>query len=224
MTTANNTKATKVTLNSIVFAAAPALRELKEGETHTKTELKQFEKDMNEHISAQSVDLARYLVNKTDNTDTIARLLVAAAEAIPSVLKEMAEERQKQEAAREAERLAAEEEKRKQQELEQKELEEKKETMLKLLVENAGIDLEVAKAMVAAGAKNLAPSSAKNSYDRVSCTIDGAQYDVPVRGNMSQALKDLAAKYGFADNREGFIEKFRDEPAKAEAANDTAEA
>lgn len=224
MTTTNTAKAAKVTLNSIVFAPAPVMRELKEGESYTKTELKAFEKETAEHISTTAVDLARYIVNKTENTDLIAKLFAATVDAIPSVLAEMVKQREEEEARRAEEKRKAEEEREALRIQAEKELEKKKQDMLKVLTDN-GVDLEVAKAMVAAGAKNLAPAHAvKNSYERVSCTIDGTQYDVPVRGNMSQALKDLAAKYGFADDRDGFIAKFRDTPAEAEANKDTAEA
>ncbi|AFC21452.1 hypothetical protein GAP32_005 [Cronobacter phage vB_CsaM_GAP32] len=224
MTTTNTTKAAKVTLNSIVFAAAPVLRELKEGESYTKTEMKQFEKELAEHVRTTSLDLARYIVNKTENTDLISKLLAATVEAIPSVVDEVLKAKQEEEARKAEEKRKAEEERQAQLQAAAEELEKKKQDMLKVLTDN-GVDLEVAKAMVAAGAKNLAPAHAvKNSYERVSCTIEGNQYDVPVRGNMSQALKDLAAKYGFADDREGFIEKFRDEPATANAEENTAEA
>lgn len=225
MTTANNAKATKVTLNSIVFAPAPVLRELKDGENYTKTELKAHEKEMGEYLRSTSHDLAMYLVNKTDNTDTIAKLFAATAEAIPSVLAEVLKQREEEEAAKAAEREKAEEEKRRLAEQEEKELQAKKEEMLKHLTDTLGLDLAVAQAMVATAAKKLTTGNqAKNSYERVTCTIEGNQYDVPVRGNMSQALKDLAAKYGFADDRDGFIEKFRDEPATANADENTAEA
>lgn len=225
MTTTNNAKATKVTLNSIVFAPAPVLRELKDGENYTKTELKAHEKEMGEYLRSTSHDLAMYLVNKTDNTDTIAKLFAATAEAIPSVLAEVLKQREEEEAAKAAEREKAEEEKRRLAEQEEKELQAKKEEMLKHLTDTLGLDLAVAQAMVATAAKKLTTGNqAKNSYERVTCTIEGNQYDVPVRGNMSQALKDLAAKYGFADDRDGFIEKFRDEPATANADANTAEA
>lgn len=225
MTTANNAKATKVTLNSIVFAPAPVLRELKEGESYTKTELKAHEKEMGEYLRSTSHDLAMYLVNKTDNTDTIAKLFAATAEAIPSVLEEVRKQREEEEAAKQAEREKAEEEKRRQAEQEEKELQAKKEEMLKHMTDVLGLDLDVAKAAVETVAKKLnVGSHTKNSYERVTCTIEGNQYDVPVRGNMSQALKELAAKYGYADDREGFIEKFRDEPATANADENTAEA
>lgn len=225
MTTANNAKATKVTLNSIVFAAAPVLRELKEGESYTKTELKAHEKEMGQFIRNTSHDLAMYLVNKTDNVDVITKLFAATADAIPSVLDEVTKQREAEEKAKAEERAKAEEEKRKLLEQEEKELQAKKEEMLKHLTDTLGIDLAVAQAMVATAAKKLTSGNqAKNSYERVTCTIEGNQYDVPVRGNMSQALKDLAAKYGFADDRDGFIEKFRDEPATANADENTAEA
>lgn len=225
MTTTNNAKATKVTLNSIVFAPAPVLRELKEGESYTKTELKAHEKEMGEYLRSTSHDLAMYLVNKTDNTDTIVKLFAATAEAIPAVLDEVIKQREEEEAAKAAEREKAEEEKRKQAEQEEKELNAKKEQMLKHLTEVLGLDLDVAKAAVETAGKKLATGNqAKNTYERVTCTIEGNQYDVPVRGNMSQALKDLAAKYGFADDRDGFIEKFRDEPATADADENTTEA
>lgn len=225
MTTANNAKATKVTLNSIVFAPAPVLRELKEGENYTKAELKAHEQEMGEYLRSTSHDLAMYLVNKTDNTDTIAKLFAATAEAIPSVLEEVRKQREEEEAAKQAEREKAEEEKRRQAEQEEKELQAKKEEMLKHMTDVLGLDLDVAKAAVETVAKKLnVGSHTKNSYERVTCTIEGNQYDVPVRGNMSQALKELAAKYGYADDREGFIEKFRDEPATANADESTAEA
>ncbi len=225
MTTANNAKATKVTLNSIVFAPAPVLRELKEGENYTKTELKAHEKEMGEYLRSTSHDLAMYLVNKTDNIDTIVKLFAATAEAIPAVMDEVIKQREEEERAKEEAREKAEEEKRKLQEQAEKELEQKKQEMLDTLTKTMGLDLAVAQAMVATGIKNLATGNqAKNSYERVTCTIEGNQYDVPVRGNMSQALKDLAAKYGFADDRDGFIEKFRDEPATADADENTTEA
>lgn len=225
MTTTNNAKATKVTLNSIVFAPAPVLRELKDGESYTKTELKAHEKEMGDYLRSTSHDLAMYLVNKTDNTDTIAKLFIATAEAIPTVLAEVLKQREEEEAAKQAEREKAEEEKRRQAEQEEKELQAKKDEMLKHMTDVLGLDLDVAKAAVETVAKKLnVGNHTKNSYERVTCTIEGNQYDVPVRGNMSQALKDLAAKYGFADDRDGFIEKFRDEPATADADKDTAEA
>ncbi|AMM43568.1 hypothetical protein FDG95_gp423 [Pectobacterium phage vB_PcaM_CBB] len=225
MTTTNNAKATKVTLNSIVFAPAPVLRELKEGENYTKTELKAHEKEMGEYLRTTSHDLAMYLVNKTDNTDTIVKLFAATAEAIPTVLAEVLKQREEEEAAKQAEREKAEEEKRRLAEQEEKELQAKKDEMLKHMTDVLGLDLDVAKAAVETVAKKLnVGNHTKNSYERVTCTIEGNQYDVPVRGNMSQALKDLAAKYGFADDRDGFIEKFRDEPATADADKDTAEA
>lgn len=223
MTTVNNAKAPKVTLNSIVFSAAPVLRELNEGETHTKAEIKEHAAAMAEHIRSTSIALATYLVNKTENVDLIAKLFSETAAVLPTVLSEVLKQREDEEKAKAEEKRKADEAKRLQLEQEQKELEQKKEKMLKVLLDN-GVDLEVAKAMLDAGAKKLSPNSGKSTYDRVSCTIEGNKYDIPVRGNMSQVLKDLAAKYGFADDREAFIEKFRDTPATAEENKEQAEA
>lgn len=209
-------KAQKVTLNSILFADAPALRELKEGENYTKTELKQFDKDMGDFIKATSIDLANYLVNKTEKVDVISNIFTATVAALPKVLEDREKARREEEERKEKERLAEEARKEEERKKAEREAQEKKDKMLKLLVEG-GVDLETAKAVIEAGAKIVAPvTGTKNTYERVPCTIDGEKYDVPVRGNMAQVLKDLAAKYGFADDRDGFIAKFRDEPAVEE--------
>lgn len=221
MTSINTAKAPKVTLNSIIFAAAPALRELAEGETHTKAEVKQHSDDVKAFIATQAIDLAKYLINKTDNIDQITALLTAAVAAVPGVMDEVLKAKAEEEAAKEEEKRVADAAKEAERVQAEKEIEDKKRVLLKSMLDN-GLDLAVAQAAVATAAKAMAKgTNAKNSYDRVTCEIDGEVYDVPVRGNMSQALKDLAAKYNFSDDRDGFIAKFR----KVESTeNDNAEA
>lgn len=222
MTTTNNAKAPKVTLNSIVFADAPALRVLAEGETsHTKAELKAHSEAVAAFISTQAIDLAKYLLNKTENVDLISQLFTATVAAIPGVMDEVLKEKEAEEAAKAEAKRKADEEREAERVQAEAEIEAKKKIMLQSLLDN-GLDLAVAQAAVATAAKQMSKgTTSKNSYDRVTCEIEGEVYDVPVRGNMSQALKDLAAKYNFSDDRDGFIAKFR----KVESTeNDNAEA
>ena len=224
---ANTNKAPKVTLNSIIFAEAPTLRELKEGESYTKTEQKAFDKDLADHIRVVSQNLASYFVQKTSNLDLITSILSATITAIPAEVEaaRLAEEMK----AKERDRIRQQQERQREEERKrtEKEIENKKKEMLKLLLDG-GVDLAVAEAAVAAGVKNLAPAhSTRGAYERVTCTILGKQYDVPRRGNMSQELKEIMADEGFTD-RDEFIEAYRDDKAenkdenKADDANDKA--
>ncbi len=217
MTTANKTK---ITLNSLIFSAAPVLPELKEGEKRTKTQEKEFEKDLADHINVTSTNLAEYFIERSPiDLEVVQRILAETSKAIPSVLKDMQERKEAEEKRKEeerAKRLAEEEEERnKQIQL----AEEQKEKVLQAMLD-LGLDLEVAKAAAETAGQKLMPavSGAKHSYDRIECKIEGKLYQVPVRGNMSQELKDLAAKYNFSDDRDGMIEKFRTIAPEAEKA------
>lgn len=213
----NTVKAPKVTLNSIVFAAAPVLPALAEGETaHAKEVVTSHKTELATFIENQGKALAHYLLGKTTETDTVLAIFKSAVKVLPTVQAEILKAEEEEKAKIEAKRIedAEAEEKARKQAAEA--LEAKKAEMLELLT-NSGVDLVIAKAMVEAGLKTSTPASAKNAYERVNCTIDGVSYDVPVRGNMSQVLKDLAVKYGFADNREAFIEKFKTVAAETSA-------
>lgn len=207
-----NAKTVKITLNSVLFAAAPVLPELAEGETsHSKEVLATHKTAVAEHVAEVAKNLAGYLINKVsaDGVGMYADILKATAKAIPSVLAEQEKERAEAEAKAEAQREAdekAEEEKRV---ADEKAREEEKERMLKMLTES-GIDLVIAEAMVAAKEKATTGGKAKGdvkSYERVSVTVDGVAYDMPVKGNMSQELKDLVTNSGL--ERDAFIEKYK---------------
>lgn len=53
----------------------------------------------------------------------------------------------------------------------------------------------------------------KNSNKRVVITVNGKAYDMPIRGNMSEELKALVKADG--GDRDAFIAKYRNEPAKS---------
>lgn len=207
----NTTKAPKVTLNSILFAELPALRVLAEGETHTKDELTAHKTALAEAVQGIASNLAGYLINKVsaDSVNVYGDILKATAKAIPSVLAEMEKERIEAEAKAQAQReadAAAAEEKRQQ---EEKEREAEKQRIIAILTKDGGMSLEVAEAMVAAQQKALGNTTKGEvkSYERVNVTVDGVQYEMPVKGNMSQELKDLVAKSGL--ERDAFIEKYK---------------
>lgn len=207
----NTTKAPKVTLNSILFAELPAQRELKEGEVFTKEEVQAHKTALAEAVQGIATNLAGYLINKVsaDRVNVYGDILKATAKAIPSVLAEMEKERIEAEAKAAAEREAEEkaaEEKRQQ---EEKEREAEKQRIIAILTKDGGMTLEVAEAMVAAQQKatGQAAKGDVKSYARVNVTVDGKQYDMPVKGNMSQELKDLVAASGL--ERDAFIEKYK---------------
>lgn len=207
--TAPEVKAPKVTLNSILLAVVPALRTLKEGETHTESELADHAANLETFIGAQGNALAVYLVNKTDEVDTVLSIMQNAIAAIPAVLESEAENIKQRKAEREGKRAQAAAEKAKAAEAQAKIDAQAKADMLKTLQE-AGFDLAIAEQMVltAQKAKRVANAAPVVSYDRVTVEYKGTQYEMPVKGNMSQALKDIFADSGESD-REAFIAKYK---------------
>ena len=223
-TVAPAAKAPKVTLNSIVLAPVPTLPVLKEGETHSEAVLTTFESDVAAFVQTQGSALASYLVDKaSDNVSIISRIFAAAAAEIPAVLEREAENI----AARKADLAGKREAKRLEREKAEAAAaaadEEQKKLILQTLLDS-GVDLAVANEMILArakAAKKLAKTDV-TSYDRVTVEYKGTQYDMPIKGNMSQALKDAFAESGEAD-RESFIAKYKvatDANAETETAGE----
>ncbi|AQW88526.1 hypothetical protein FDH34_gp001 [Serratia phage BF] len=215
MTTTNNAKATRITLNSIVFANAPVLAAVAEGEQpHSKEVIAQHKTQVAEFVANQGKELAGYILGKVETPDVILAILKEAAKQVPAVQKQLAEEAAKAEAEAAEQRKKDAEAAEAKRKADEEALQAEKDKMLKILTDS-GLDLEIAQTMVAAGLKAKAPANApKNSYERVAVTVNGKGYDVPVRGNMSEELKALVAKDG--GDREAFINKYRNEPAAAE--------
>lgn len=211
----NTSKATKVTLNSILFAQAPVLPAPEEGKAHTKTALKEFDKDLADHVNTVSTNLAQYFVEKAVDTDLICKILTATVQAIPAAVQYQKEEADRQEKAREEARVKAQAERERQAAEAEKVAEDNRKKMLELLL-SGGIDLAVAEAAVKASAKvKTSHTGATNSYNRVTVKVGGKEYDMPEKGNMSQELKDLVAESNL--DREAFIAKYRVD-ATADAA------
>lgn len=210
-------KATKVTIMSILFAPAPVLT-LPEGqEVATKEETAAHKVNVAEFVAEQSKKLAGYLVNKSTDLDLILAILKGSVKAVPAVLTEIEAEKAKELAEREAEakkqadaKLAADKAQEEADAALQKEV---MEGLLKVMSK------EQAEAFVLAGIsatkKKTATSNGK-SYDRVNLTVGEKSFDVPVRGNMSQEVKDLiAAEFGSVEGaRDLFIAKYRTTPAE----------
>lgn len=202
-------KAPKVTLNSIVLATAPVLPNLAEGQTeHTAEVLAQFESEVATFVGVQSNALADYLVDKSDTVEIISRILAATVSLIPAVLEREAENIAKRKAEREENREKA----RKAKEAANAEalaaLEKEKQKMLDVLL-NSGLDLATAKAAVEAGikAKLKAASAPVKSYDRVTVEYKGKQYEMPVKGNMGNELKEILAETKL--DRDDFIKAYK---------------
>lgn len=204
----NTSKAPKVTLNSILFAQAPTLAAPEEGKTHSKEVLAQHKADIADHVNTVATNLAQYFVDKTTDTDVISKILVAASKAIPAAVQYQKEEAARAEAAREEARVKAQAERERLNAETEEKAKEEREKMLKLLVAG-GVDLAVAQAAVAGVGKKIKASltGSNNAYNRVTVEVDGKQYDMPEKGNMSQELKDLVASKNM--DRETFIETFR---------------
>lgn len=209
------TKATRVTLNTILFASAPALPALAEGETEYSREvLDQNKSQVQEFILNQGKEFGQFILNKATDPAQILLILKSAVKQIPAIQKELEEEAaaaaaaakelaEKEAAAAAAAALEAE-----------KELEAEKNRMMELLT-GAGYDVEVVKTMIEAGIGKKPDAQTKGTYSRVAVTVNGKGYDIPVRGNMSEELKELVKAEGFEGNREGFITKFRNVPEVA---------
>lgn len=213
-------KAPKVTLNSIVLAAAPSLPALPEGQTeHTAEVLAQFEGDVTAFVNTQAAALADYLVDKSDNVEIISRLLAATVTLIPAVLEREAENIAKRKAEREANRNALKAQREAENAAAQQALEEEKKAMLKLLLDS-GMDLTMAKAAVEAGAKAKLKAAAApvKGYERVTVEYNGKQYDMPVKGNMGNELKAILSESGL--DRDDFIKQYKVETeSNAETEN-----
>lgn len=211
---ANTSKAPKVTLNSILFAAAPVLEAPEEGQTHSKEVLAKHKEGIADHVNTVANNLAQYFVDKQTDTALIIKILAATAKAIPAAVQFQKEEAERLEKEREANRIKAQEERDRLAEEARKNAEEEGKKMLKLLTEN-GVDLAVAQAAVAAAAGKLkaATSNTNSTYNRVTVTVGGKDYDMPEKGNMSQELKDLVSESGL--DREAFITKYRKDEKSA---------
>jgi len=211
---ANNSKAPKVTLNSILFAQAPVLEAPEEGQTHSKEVLAKHKEGVADHVNTVANNLAQYFVDKQTDTALIIKILSATAKAIPAAVQFQKEEAERQEKEREANRIKAQEERDRLAEEARQKAEEEGKKMLKLLTEN-GVDLAVAQAAVAAAAGKLkaASSNTNSTYNRVTVTVGGKDYDMPEKGNMSQELKDLVSESGL--DREAFITKYRKDEKSA---------
>lgn len=211
---ANTSKAPKVTLNSILFAAAPVLEAPAEGQTHSKEVLTKHKEDVADHINSVATNLAQYFVDKQTDTALIIKILSATAKAIPAAVQYQKEEAERLEKEREEARIKAQEERDRLAEEARQKAEEEGKKMLKLLTEN-GVDLAVAQAAVAAAAGKLKAANTNNTstYNRVTVVVGGKEYDMPEKGNMSQELKDLVAESNL--DREAFIEKYRKDKAAA---------
>lgn len=210
----NTSKAPKVTLNSILFAQAPVLAAPEEGKAHTKTALKEFDKDLADHVNTVSANLAQYFVEKSVDTDLIIRILGETVKAIPAAVQYRDEEHKRQEQAREEARVKAQAERERLAAEAEAEAEAQRKKMLDLLLAG-GVDLAVAQAAVQAAGKKVktAATGSANSYNRITVEVDGKRYDMPEKGNMSQELKDLVTASEM--DREAFIEKYRVKDSEA---------
>jgi translation initiation factor 1 (eIF-1/SUI1) len=179
------TTAKKATLTSILFT--------------------QIQGDEEQFISDQATSVADYLIKKSDSVqmDTVLAILKEAVKKYPSLLKEKAEQEAKDEEIRQQQQAEANAAAK----AEEERIKGEKEAMLQKLL-TAGIDEDTAAFAVAASFKKKLATTG-GVYQRVNVTVDGKQYDMPVRGNMSKELKELLATKGFKDNREGFIKEYR---------------
>lgn len=160
------TKATKVTLNSIVFAA------------------KADDVDTKEHVETQAQALADFVLNKNVDHSVMVKLFKRAAALIPERIAVLEEEKAKAEAVKlEAQRVAELEKERKAKE------------MLEQLVES-GIDLVVAQAMVKVGIQAQSRKTTAGGYPEVECEYNGQRIMVREKGNMTTDIKNMIAESG----------------------------
>lgn len=194
--------AKKVTLNSLLFAAAPVLRVLAEGEEYSKEELAEHKAAVSTFIDGQSTLIAEFLYNKLADPSIVVQILKSVPKKIEAarVAAEEASKKAEEDARLEAERIEK----------------ERSDLAAKWLAEfqASGFDLEVAQAMIETGlAKKYGTASTEKKAERIVVVVEGVEYEVPVRGNFSPAVKEVMKSTGYEGNRAGFIEAYRKVPA-----------
>ena len=86
-------------------------------------------------------------------------------------------------------------------------LESQQKEMMKMMVEVMGLDKEAAIVACEAAMKQKRKAIETASVrEQVTVSVNGVQYTMPRKGNMSQALKDLVTDSGL--ERDAFIEKY----------------
>lgn len=214
----------RITINSLLFAAAPSLPVLAEGETHTKEQIAEHKEATNSYIETQGKALAVWLIEKNHDRALADKVWKSAFKQAKEVEAELAELAEKAAKEAEAAKALAEAEAAKQAEEAAKQRAEKIQTMVDTMIAS-GIPSEVAKSSAESAIKAQEKQKRSNgAYPRVNVSYNGKTFEMPTRGNLSQDARAALEETGL--DRAAFIEAYqvKEESDENSTENDNAEA